>query len=390
MGADSISFEHAGSGVLKASSLEVFAGILRLAAISLAVLFSLDALTFRTPWYSDYIEPQSFAGSYEDALWNELTRPLHGKQHILVFGDSSIAEGFSAMLANRTDGCAGCFFSSVGTPAATPRAWFYLLRDLDPDAKRYNVIVLPVTDYADADGMEAPANDIEADRDMDLNRLIVRLRLSDLFSFPFSYRDPAKKVWAFEGTAFKGSVYSQDVQAFLDDPAARIRKVELFDRGSRQWIDDYAGREGSLEGLSYDYARRVFTFPSSMTAAERKALADRFHPERMHLEGYRRAYREMWLGAIINHYKATGARIVIFRMPFRPLPLHASVPTNGASFVQQASRNPRVTVLDENLFGDMERPDLFFDAYHLNRRGRLEFTGRLARAIGGAVSGQVH
>src|SRR5580704_10309819 len=139
MGADSISFEHAESGVLKASSLEVFSGILRLAAISLAVLFSLDALAFRTPWYSDHIEPESYAGSYEYALWNELTRPLHGKQHVLVFGDSSIAEGFSAMLANRTEGCRDCFFSNVGTPAATPRAWFYLLRDLDPDAKRYNV-----------------------------------------------------------------------------------------------------------------------------------------------------------------------------------------------------------------------------------------------------------
>jgi hypothetical protein len=252
------------------------------------------------------------------------------------------------------------------------------------------VIVLPVTDYADADAMEAPDADIEADRDMDLNRLIVRLRLSDLFSFPFSYRDPAKKMWAFEGTAFKGSVYSQDVQEFLDDPAARLRKVELFDQGSRQWLDDYAGRDGSLEGLSYDPARRAFTFPSSMNAAERKALANRFHPERMQVEGYRRGYRERWLGGIIDHYKATGARIVIFRMPVRPLPLHASVSLNGVSFVQQARRNPQVTVLDENLFGDLERPDMFFDPYHLNRRGRVEFTQRLAGAIGAVVSGQVH
>ena len=126
----------------------------------------------------------------------------------------------------------------------------------------------------------------------------------------------------------------------------------------------------------------------TLGAAERKALADRFHPERMQVKGYRRAYRERWLGGIIDHYKATGARIVIFRMPVRPLPLRASVALNGVSFVQHARRNPQVTVLDENLFGDLERPDMFFDVYHLNAAGRVEFTRRLARAVAGGASGQ--
>jgi lysophospholipase L1-like esterase len=43
-----------------------------------------------------------------------------------------------------------------------------------------------------------------------------------------------------------------------------------------------------------------------------------------------------------------------------------------------------VTVLDENLFGDLERPDYFFDAYHMNAEGRSVFSPRLARAVANA------
>ena len=88
-----------------------------------------------------------------------------------------------------------------------------------------------------------------------------------------------------------------------------------------------------------------------------------------------------WLGGIIEHFRATDATIVLFRMPTRPLPLQASVPANGETFVQRAKKNRHVAVLDENLFADLATPSLFFDAYHLNDKGRAAFTPRLARAV---------
>lgn len=360
--------------------------ILRLAALSLAVQFCLDAIMFRAPWfdgsrYSDYLEPESYAGSYEATLRNEKTRRLTGSHRVLVLGDSAIAEGFSAPLANGAIDDRDWFFSSAGTPAATPRAWFYLLRDLDPAATRYNVIVLPLTDYEDADGLEPPDIDKEADRDVDLNRLIVRLRFGDILSFPFTYLDPEKKFTAFAGTLFKGYVYSRDVQEFLRHPDARLDKVDLFYDHSREWKDAYTGQTGTLEGLTYDPARHAFTFPPGLSAAAREAIQARHHPERLRVEGYRRAYREKWLGAIIDRYKATGATIILFRVPFRPVPLRVAIPANGTTFVEQAQRNPNVVVLDRDLFGDMETPGFFFDAYHLNSKGRAEFTPRLARAV---------
>jgi hypothetical protein len=360
--------------------------ILRLAALSLAVQFCLDALVFRTGWYGDYLEPESYAGSYEATLLNEQTRRLAGSHRVLVLGDSAIAEGFSAPLANQTVADPDWFFSNAGTPAATPRAWYYLLRDLDPNAKRYNVIVLPVTDYADADGLEPPDIDKEADRDVDLNRLIVRLRLTDTFTFPFTYLDPEKKFNALAGTLFKGYVYSRDVQEFLRAPVARLAKLDLYDEHSREWKDAYTGQNGSLEGLTYDPARGKFGFPPSVAPAVREAIEARQHPERLRVEGYRRAYREKWLGAIINRYQAAGATIVLFRVPFRPVPLHAAVSPNGPTFVEQVGRMPRVVVLDPNLFADLETPALFFDAWHMNSSGRTEFTPRLARAVVDAVN----
>src|SRR5882757_4469618 len=74
--------------------------ILWLASISLMVQFFLDAVAFRTPFYPHYVEPESFTGSYEVTLRNERSRILTGSEHVLIFGDSSIAEGFSASLAN--------------------------------------------------------------------------------------------------------------------------------------------------------------------------------------------------------------------------------------------------------------------------------------------------
>jgi hypothetical protein len=360
--------------------------ILRLASAVIAFQFALDALAFRTPWYSDYLEPESFAGSYEATLFDESTRVLRGNERVLVLGDSSIAEGFSAPLANRSTGDRNWFFSSAGTPAATPRAWYYLLRDLDPDATRYNVIALPMTDYIDADGEEPPDVDIEADRYVDLDRLIVRLRLEDVARFPFTYRDPLKKLWALIGTTFKGYVYSRDVQEFLKDPAARLKKVDLFDENSRNWKDIYPGNPGSVTGISYDSATNRFVFPPNFSAAARRSFTDRYQPGRIAVKGIRRAYRERWLGGIIARYRRTRAVIVLFRVPTRPFPLKVQVPQNGVPFVRQQKSNPNVVVLDEDRFLDLESPALFFDSYHLNGEGRLRFTPRLAQAIVDAVT----
>ena len=368
------------------SSAKPLAPIFGLTIVSLLALFVLDASAFRTPWYGQHVEPESYAGSFEGVLRNEKTRDLPATNRALVLGDSSIAEGFSAQLANSSVGRGSWFFSNASNPGATPRTWFYLIRDLDPSAHRYNVIVLPLIDYVDADGIYTPDIDKEADRDIDLNRLAVRLRLTDALTFPFSYLNYEKKLWAWRGTIFKGLIYRRDFREFLRDPRHRIEKVQLFRDHLRGWLDAYRGNPGSLAGLRYDVSTNRLTFPPGLSKPLQKILIDRYQPERLSVQGYRRAYRKRWLDRIVAHYRNSGATIVFFRVPERPIPLRVSIPQNGTTFLEKEAGNPAVVVLDKAAFSDLESPATFFDPYHMNASGRAEFSPRLAQAVIAAVN----
>ena len=58
------------------------------------------------------------------------------------------------------------------------RAWYYMLRDLDPTARRYRAIVLGVDDYDDEDGFFNPTTTCAP-----CTTSIARLRLSDVPGF---------------------------------------------------------------------------------------------------------------------------------------------------------------------------------------------------------------
>ncbi|HEU4419173.1 MAG TPA: hypothetical protein VFT55_09560, partial [Planctomycetota bacterium] len=51
-----------------------------------------------------------------------------------------------------------------------------------------------------------------------------------------------------------------------------------------------------------------------------------------------------------------------------------------AIFGELAGRS-HVHVLDPNLFADLERPEYFYDALHMNQLGRRQFTERLADTL---------
>ena len=52
------------------------------------------------------------------------------------------------------------------------------------------------------------------------------------------------------------------------------------------------------------------------------------------------------------------------------------------SVLRRLASAGKVTLLRDELFLDLERSDRFFDALHLNRAGRHEFTARFAREVG--------
>src|SRR6185436_1097743 len=98
-----------------------------------------------------------------------------------------------------------------------PRSWYYMLRDLDPTARRYRAIVFGVDDYDDEDSYEDLNDDIRA-----LHYVLARLRFADTWHFSRSFNDPHLQWEAFRGSLLKGLIYQSDLRAFLDHPKKRL------------------------------------------------------------------------------------------------------------------------------------------------------------------------
>src|SRR5262245_13567165 len=114
--------------------------------VALALLFVLDALCFRTAFYPSILEPDSSAGLLELVLKREQrAQTRYGDNVIVTVGDSRFA--YYPRVANELTAQTGFVFRHAGVAGTDARAWYYLLRDLDPTRQRYHAIVLGLDDY---------------------------------------------------------------------------------------------------------------------------------------------------------------------------------------------------------------------------------------------------
>jgi hypothetical protein len=349
--------------------------ILWLAISSVFVLFILDAATFRTGFYARYLEPASYAGNFEFVLTAGKEKQFKRPHHVLVLGDSQIGEGFSAQVADEAGAHEGWEFFNAAVGGASMRCWYYMVRDLDPNRTRFDVIVLPLRGYADLDYGE-----ILADRD-DLRWVIARIRLADIAAFSNSFLTPLIKLQVLRETLFKGLVYRRDLRELLRDPAARMQHVNDCRAACADSLYGYPGRMENLSGLWMDWKTNTLHFPEGVSPQVRAEMKRHGNYNQWSVRGFERAYRKLWLGRIIERYRGTRAKIAIVSLPYRPFPIPFSWPTDSNSFARQASGNSQVTILDEHLFEDLERPEFFFDVFHMNRTGRVSFSSRLANAL---------
>jgi len=349
--------------------------ILRLAVSVVVTVYLLDATMFRTGFYVRYLEPASYASYFESVLTGGREKQFKRPHHVLVLGDSQSAEGFSAQVADEAGAHDGWEFFNAAVGGATMRCWYYMVRDLDPDRRRFDVIVLPLRGYADVDDAE-----IRADRD-DLRWVIARIRLSDIAEFSNSFLTPLTRLEAIREALFKGLVYRRDLREFLRDPTARLQHVRDCRAACADSFYGYEGRAENLNGVWMDWATNTLHFPDRISPAVQAEMKLHTNYRQWSVRGFERAYRKLWLGRIIERYRGTRAKIVIISLPYRPFPIPYSWPVDSNSFTSQASKNPQVTILDEHLYEDLERQEFFFDVFHLNRSGRLLFTKRLTAAL---------
>lgn len=335
------------------------------------MLFAADALLFRSGWYARRLEPDSSTANIERIIRLEREKQSKPARHqIVAVGDSRM--GFFVRFANERWGGEGFRFGTLALGGALPRCWPYLLRAVDPDANRYSAVIVPLNDF---DDIEIPES--YAERVTDLNYLAGQLRVTDLPEFAGSFTEWPSRWQAVRAILFKGFAYKRDVQSFLEQPKARLAKVELY-KEWEQWVYNYKGEARSLAGLEIDHKNKKVTLPADVPAdvrslVERLMLADPA-PDR----GAMAAYRRHWLGKLVDHYRGSKTRVIFIRLPRGPLPPDPVPASNPAASVRQLARQPQVTLVEEHFFDSLEKPELFMDPLHLNGAGIERFTVMLA------------
>jgi|SRR5580658_1057879 hypothetical protein len=338
-------------------------------------LFGLDALLFRTHMYASILEPDSSAGLVELILWREKrAQRTAGDNLVVTLGNSRM--GYVPKVVDLRPQQTGYRIRTAGVAGSDPRLWYYMLRDLDPTARRYRAIVIGVDDYDDEDRAFNPDDNIGA-----LHYCITRLRWSDAIEFAQSFHSREFQWEAFRGAVLKGIALQSDIQAFLSHPLKRIAYVRLCHRGWPDWTYDYVESSRSMAGLRIDWSKLEATYPPGMTEEQKQTARDWLIHEPNPQTGRLAHFFRTWLGRIADRYRESRTKIIFVRLPRGPIPRPDYLVKKRSSSIRELASRPNVILANEHLFDCLERPELFKDAVHLNRDGIDLFSPMIADEV---------
>ncbi|HSP70599.1 MAG TPA: hypothetical protein VLN48_22890 [Bryobacteraceae bacterium] len=340
---------------------------------SVLVLVAIEGAVFHTGVYPWIVSPDSSTGYVETMLRNERLRPKVGPQ-VLGIGDSRML--LLPRISNEHTAETGYTFGSIATAGSSPRYWYYMLRDADPDARLYRAIVLAVESYDDADTLGDPA-----DNDADLSYLIARLRLSDLWEFSRSFHDPSRQWKAARGILLKGLVYKRDFEDLLLHPLYRVHYAKQSRRDSFSWFYDYQGPPDTVADYRVDWEARTLTAPPNADPARVDGLKTRLLAPLPPESGQQSRYLKYWLGKIQQRYRSSPTRLIFLRLP-RGGWIRPDQPRyNPHSSVRELAAQPNVTLMDEHFFDSLEKPELFRDELHVNGPGMDRFSLMITQEV---------
>ena len=341
---------------------------------ALGAIFLLDAAIFRTKLYFAWVQPESAAGLFEYRLQAELDRQKEPGNLVITFGDSRFA--YLPRVANQYTQESGYVFRHGGTAGSSARDWYYLLRDLDPTARRYQAVVIGFDDLEDENSHVPRQDDPRS-----LHYVIGLLRLSDVWDFARSHLTPPMQWAALRGGILKGIAMQSDIHEFLLNPRKRIRTVRMFRQGWAGWAYDYDDEERSLAGLSIDWKTRQITMPPTADPSYRAVFNETILRPPAPDTDWRAAFQREWIGRIADRYRDSETRVVFVRLPRGPLAPLVDVPLNPQSTMRKLARRPRVFLGDPLRYRELERPEYFKDPLHLNRAGAHAFSRMLVDEV---------
>ena len=209
--------------------------------LGVAVFVCVDGLVFHTELYTSILAPDSYAGRLAVITRTEKQRPASGLKEVLVLGDSRMAEGFSTTVADELGSGAGLKFVSLAEPASSVNTWYYMLREVDPAARRYSAIIVPY-----GIGYEPSTAD-----PLRISMVAPLLRYGDCFNFASGFQRWSGRFRAFTACILRGSAYQSDVVDLLEHPIARMKSVQQ-EPNRMQSRAAYKGRDYDLVGTTYD------------------------------------------------------------------------------------------------------------------------------------------
>ena len=338
--------------------------------LSITAFVCIDGIIFHSRLYVSILTPDSYAGRLEVLTRAEKQRPASGLKEVLVLGDSRMAEGFSSSLADELGSAGGFKFVSLAEPASSVSSWYYMLREVDPKARRYWAIVVPY-----AIGYEPATADA-----LRISMAAPLLRYGDCFNFASGFQRWSGRFRAFTACILRGLAYQSDLIDLLEHPVARIRSVQQ-EAQHMQSRSAYKGRDYDLVGTSYDPTTGEVTFAPKLTEAQKQAIRKSLiQPSQSDTEYSLNLQRE-WIPRILNLYSNSSTAIVLTpvpRGPFAELPgfskAYHSILPNG--IIQKTTFS-----LPEQTFDFLEKPEYYFDAFHLNSKGRQQFTETLVSEL---------
>ena len=212
-------------------------------------------------------------------------------------------------------------------------------------------------------------DDYQRDRISDLNYSIGRLRLSDCWDFATSVTIPQDRGTALVGCLFKGLVLRTDLCAFLASPKQRLKAARDQMEHGLYWNDGYPGNAVNLLGLSADLERREIHFLRGLDA-DRAQTRSALRPFRTFTPTQARLRGTDSLGwGVFSISTATHQPELSFCNPPRS-PLRIPDRRVPPRFIQSIASRPRISILHEDKFQDLEQPDMFGDGLPLNKDGR--------------------
>lgn len=339
-----------------------------------AAFLCVDGAIFHSGLYVSILAPNSYAGRIAEITKAEEQRDPSGLKEVLVLGDSRIAEGFSSTLADELGSPSGLKFVSLAEPAASANTWYYMVRDVDPTTRRYSAIVIPY-------GVGYEPNSADALR---VSMTAPLLRYADCLNFASGFQRWSGRFRAFTACILRGSAYQDDVADFVEHPVARVRSIQQGPKRTHS-RELYQGRDYDLVGTSYDATSGEVTFAPKLTETQRQAIRKSLiQPSESDVEYSLKLQRE-WIPQIMNRYSKSPTAIVLTPVPRGPFVELPGFSRPYHSVLPNAITQRTPFSLPEQTFEFLEKPEYYFDAFHLNAKGRQRFTETLVSELVGRL-----